>query len=383
MRVLVYGSGQLARMMYLAGAPLNIDVQAVDVATSEVVHPVSKALITTDLDAAIAQSDVLTVEFEHVPEPLLAVAQASGKLAPNMPAILIGADRVREKRLLDELAIANCDYEVITDIAQLSGITERLGERIIFKASRDGYDGYGQWRATSAADIPSLSATFSELDLALVPIVAERMSDFSRELSLIGVRNAAGDVHVYPLAENTHYQGQLHLSVAPAPHYTSELAAQAMDIFTKIANKLDYVGVLAVELFQEGETLLVNELAPRVHNSGHWSMHGAHTCQFENHLRAITGAPLGSTHARSVSAMINVIGCDELGQDLLNEPDVHPHWYGKAVRPKRKMGHINVNADSYTALGERLARLYQTFPVAHFPTLSAGAQALIDCDEQA
>lgn len=377
MQVLVYGSGQLARMMYLAGAPLSIEVKAVDVSTKAVVHPISKAVLNNDLEQSIAASDVLTVEFEHVPEDLLAQARASGKLAPNMPAILIGADRVREKALLDKLEIANCTYEVITDVKQLEGITSRLGERIIFKASRDGYDGYGQWRAKSASDIPELVRQFVELDLQTVPIVAERMSDFSRELSLIGARNASGEVVVYPLSENTHYEGQLHLSVAPAPDYTDELATQALTIFTKIANELDYIGVLAVELFQEGDTLLVNELAPRVHNSGHWSMHGAHTCQFENHLRAVCNLPLGSTHPRTVSAMVNIIGCDELGDAPLQMSDTHVHWYGKAVRAKRKMGHINVNADSYAELGQKLLGLNSQFPVEYFPELGPQAELLL------
>ncbi len=377
MQVLVYGSGQLARMMYLAGAPLSIDVKAVDVATKAVVHPVSKAVLGTDLEQCIADADVLTVEFEHVPEDLLVQASASGKLAPNMPAILIGADRVREKALLDKLNIANCTYEVITDVKQLDGIESRLGERIIFKASRDGYDGYGQWRANSAADLPLLAPKFAQLDLQSVPIIAERMSDFSRELSLIGARNASGDVVVYPLSENTHYQGQLHLSIAPAPEYTDELAEQALSIFTKIANELDYVGVLAVELFQEGDTLLVNELAPRVHNSGHWSMHGAHTCQFENHLRAVCNLPLGSTQARAMSAMINIIGCDNLGAAALEMEDAHQHWYGKAVRAKRKMGHININADSYADLGQKLLDLNGQFPSEYFPELGPQAQLLL------
>ena len=377
MQVLVYGSGQLARMMYLAGAPLSIDVKAVDVGTNAVVHPVSKAILSSDLEQSITDADVLTVEFEHVPEALLAQAKASGKLAPNMPAILIGADRVREKALLDKLEIANCTYEVITDVKQLEGIASRLGDRIIFKASRDGYDGYGQWRASSPSDMPELARQFAELDLQAVPIVAERMSDFSRELSLIGARNASGEVVVYPLSENTHYEGQLHLSVAPAPDYTDALAAQALSIFTKIANELDYIGVLAVELFQEGETLLVNELAPRVHNSGHWSMHGAHTCQFENHLRAVCNLPLGSTDPRAVSAMVNIIGCDELGDAALKMSDTHVHWYGKAVRVKRKMGHINVNADSYAQLGQKLLDLDSQFPAEYFPELGPQAQLLL------
>jgi 5-(carboxyamino)imidazole ribonucleotide synthase len=377
MQVLVYGSGQLARMMYLAGAPLSIDVLAVDVATRHVVHPISKALVSDDLAGAIAAADHLTVEFEHVPEDLLAQASASGKLAPNMEAVLVGADRVREKQLLEQLHVANCQHEIITDVAQLTGICERLGDRIIFKASRDGYDGYGQWRCKSAADLPALEAEFATLDLQQVPLVAERMSQFSRELSLLGARNARGDVAIYPLAENCHHDGQLHVSVAPAPHYTDALAAQALDIFTKIATELDYIGVLAVELFQEGETLLVNELAPRVHNSGHWSMHGSVTCQFENHLRAVCNMPLGATQANGVSAMVNIIGCEPINDAVLGLANVHPHWYGKSVRHKRKMGHINVNAPDYASLSQYLLALDAQLPGEFFPELASEAKKLL------
>lgn len=377
MQVLVYGSGQLARMMYLAGAPLNIKVDAVDVSQPEkpvVVHPVCKTPLTKTLAQAIEQADVLTVEFEHVPESLLEEAQISGKLQPNISSILVGADRVREKQLLQELEVANCEHEIITDVAQLAGICERLGDKIIFKASRDGYDGYGQWRLSNASDLAQLATIFTELDLENVPLVAEKMCQFDRELSLVGARNAQGDIALYDLVENSHYQGQLHVSIAPAPMNSlsvqESLANQALDIFTKIATRLDYVGVLAVEVFQVGEQLMVNELAPRVHNSGHWTMHGSVTCQFENHLRAICSLPLGATKVRQVSAMLNVIGCQILNKTLLSVNDVHLHWYDKSVRDKRKMGHINVNASNYSQLGDKIAALDNELPSEFFPLLS-------------
>lgn len=376
MQVLVYGAGQLAQMLYLAGVPMGIHCLAVDVGTRDIVHPVSKDVMPVSYTQALADADVVTVEFEHVPDLLLAEAEASGKLKPNYPSIAIGADRVKEKNLLSRLDIANCQYEIITDVAQLTGICQRLGERIILKASRDGYDGYGQWRIKEPADITALQTELAELDLHKVPLVAEVMVDFERELSILGARKENGEMVFYPLAENLHYQGQLHVSVAPAQNVNSDLQAQAEAYFRKIADHLDFVGLLAVELFQVGDQLLVNELAPRVHNSGHWSMVGCDASQFANHLRAICDLPLGDTHARKVHAMLNVIAFDKPDKRLLATPEVNLHWYDKGYRPKRKMGHINLSAANYTELGQRIDSLRAYLPHSAFPCLAATAKKL-------
>ena len=373
MIVLCYGSGQLAQMMYLAGAPLGIEVQAVDVATQTVVHPVSKLPLDISLKNAIDSADKLTVEFEHVPEELLEEADRSGKLFPNMESILVGADRVREKRLLTSLSIDNCPHKIITSTDELDACVDALGDALIIKSSRDGYDGYGQWRLQGKANLEEVKSSLAGLDLEQVPLVVEKMVNFERELSLIGTRTPTGEVAVYPLAENLHYQGQLHVSVAPATHVDEALQQQAEDIFTALANGLDYVGVLAVEMFQCGDKLLVNELAPRVHNSGHWSLSGSDTSQFENHLRAIVGLPLGDSHARGPSAMVNIIGCSSFSRDLLSIAGCHLHWYGKEVREKRKMGHINVVAPTYAALAEKLSALNGYLPMEFFPKLAAEA----------
>ena len=306
MRVVVYGAGQLAQMMYLAGSPLGIEVQAVDVNNDSVVHPVSKTPLDTTLAQALESADALTVEFEHVPERLLDEAAKTGKLMPDIASILVGADRVREKKLLDSMQVPNCEHRIVTHPDQLADCVDALGDKLILKASRDGYDGYGQWRLTDKADLQKLTQAMSQLNLAEVPLVVEKMMAFDRELSLIGVRNKQGDIRTYPLAENLHHQGQLHVSVAPATQVDDELQRKAHDIFVKLAEGMDYVGVLAVELFQCGDTLLVNELVPRVHNSGHWTQSGAVTSQFENHLRAVCGLPLGDTSAIGPSAMVNI-----------------------------------------------------------------------------
>ncbi|WP_421133439.1 5-(carboxyamino)imidazole ribonucleotide synthase [Alteromonas sp. A079] len=376
MRVVVYGAGQLAQMMYLAGSPLGIDVQAVDVNSDTVVHPVSKTPLDVSLEQALASADALTVEFEHVPERLLEEAARTEKLMPNINSILVGADRVREKQLLERMHVANCAHRIVTHIDELDACVEALGEKLIIKASRDGYDGYGQWRLASKDALPELKQHLSSLDLTLVPLVVEQMSEFDRELSLIGVRNSQGDIRTYPLAENLHHQGQLHVSVAPATQVDDALQQQAHDIFVKLAEGMDYIGVLAVELFQVGDTLLVNELAPRVHNSGHWTQSGAVTSQFENHLRAVCGLPLGDTSAIGPSAMVNIIGCSSFSRELLSIDGSHLHWYGKSVREKRKMGHINVTADSYEMLGEKLMALSQYLPLAYFPKLIGEATRL-------
>jgi 5-(carboxyamino)imidazole ribonucleotide synthase len=376
MRVVVYGAGQLAQMMYLAGSPLGIDVQAVDVNNDTVVHPVSKTPLDTTLEQALEAADALTVEFEHVPERLLEQAAQTNKLMPNIDSILVGADRVREKKLLEKMGVANCEHRIVTHLDQLDDCVTALGSKLILKASRDGYDGYGQWRLADEADLPELKNALTGLDLENVPLVVEKMVAFDRELSLIGVRNAKGDIRTYPLAENLHHQGQLHVSVAPATNVDDALQAQAHDIFSKLAEGMDYVGVLAVELFQVGDKLLVNELAPRVHNSGHWSQSGAVTSQFENHLRAVCGLPLGDTSAIGPSAMVNVIGCSSFSRDLLSIDGSHLHWYGKSVREKRKMGHINVTTNSYESLGEKLMALSQYLPLEYFPKLVGEATRL-------
>lgn len=369
MKVLVYGDGQLAQMLNLAGAPLGIEVSAVNVKDQSIVNPVDKSKLPLTLDNAIAEAKALTVEFEHVPLPLLEHASESGKLLPHFDAVRIGADRVIEKRFLEQLQVPNCEHRIVTDVEQLADVVSALGERVIFKSSLDGYDGYGQWRLSDKNDLPALSDALSELDLNKVPLVAEKMAQFDRELSIVGARNAQGQISVYPLVENLHYQGQLHVTVAPATTLSDTVVEQASSIFSKIVESLDYVGVLAVEMFQIGETVLVNELAPRVHNSGHWTLQGAQTSQFENQLRAVLNLPLGDMTTTGVSAMVNIIGCGSLPKDVLSIPGCHLHWYGKSVREKRKMGHINVVAQTYTELAERLAELATILPPEYFPLL--------------
>lgn len=375
MKILVLGGGQLARMMYLAGCPLGMHVRAVDTNKHQVINAISKTPSKSSLQEAIADADVITAEFEHIPEPLLQQAEATGKLKPSAQAIRVGADRVKEKALLDTLNIQNSRYQVITDVAQLDACIAELGENLVLKASRDGYDGYGQWRLTSKDQLAAIKAELETLDLNAVPIIAEQCIQFTRELSVIGARNSRGDVVIYPLAENDHHQGQLHVSIAPAPAIDT-LQKEAEAVFHKLTDALDYVGVLAVEFFDTAEGLLVNELAPRVHNSGHWSMNGAVTSQFENHMRAVMNLPLGSTAATGTAMMLNVIGYPTSATELNQLDNGFLHWYGKEAREKRKLAHINLIADSNAALAATLTGFQSKLPETYFPRLAATIKRL-------
>ena len=369
MHVLVLGAGQLARMMSLAGAPLNISLTAYDIDSGNIVHPLTQAILGNGLDNAIAQADVITAEFEHIPHEILDICERSGKFLPSSQAIKTGGDRRIEKALLDAAQVRNAKYAVIKTRKDFEHAINHVGLPMVLKSALGGYDGKGQWRLKDEANI---DAVWQEIAACIAnndnqAIVAEEFVPFSREVSLVGARAKDGSIAVYPLAENVHTNGVLSLSTAIADHF---LQAQAEHMFTAVAQRLNYVGVLALEFFDLDGTLLVNEIAPRVHNSGHWTQQGAETCQFENHLRAVCGLPLGSTKLVRETAMINVLGEDALPRELLNMDGCHIHWYGKEKRAGRKMGHINVCGDYSGELQRRLCILAealdeQTFSALH------------------
>jgi len=374
-KVLVLGAGQLARMMELAGTPLNLNVKAFDVRSNKVVSPIYPDRIYGDLKEGISNADVITAEFEHVAHDVLAECEQSGKLFPTSSAIKIGGDRRLEKALLESCSVANAKHYFVNTRADFDSALEHLALPIIFKTALEGYDGKGQWRLNS---VDNTEHTWQEIADFLASaketqgIVAEQMVPFERELSLVGVRRVNGDVAVYPLTENHHTNGILSVSVA-AP-VDAKLQAQAGIVFKALSNKLNYVGVLAIEFFQVAEKLLVNEIAPRVHNSGHWTQQGTDTCQFENHLRAICDLPLGSTELIRPTAMINIIGEDSVPNDVLSVPSVTMHWYNKEKRAGRKMGHINVSGDNEKQLAERLQILANILCKQAFPDLIEFAQ---------
>ena len=372
-KVLVLGAGQLARMMDLAGSPLNLDVKAFDVRTNKVVHPITPEHTYGDLTQGIANADVITAEFEHVAHDTLAQCQASGKLLPSSQAIKIGGDRRLEKALLESTNVTNAKHVIIESKADFDHALTKLNLPIIFKSALEGYDGKGQWRMKSAEQADEIwqdMSAFIAAATSSVPqgIVAEQMVPFDREVSLVGARNTQGEIAVYPLTENHHTNGVLSDSVA-AP-INEALQKQASEAFTKLAEELNYVGILAIEFFQVGEQLLVNEIAPRVHNSGHWTQQGADTCQFENHLRAICGLPLGSTQLIRPTAMVNILGEDTVPLEALAIPSLRFHWYNKEKRAGRKMGHINVSGDTELELAQRLSQLAELLNAQAFPDLA-------------
>lgn len=375
MHVLVLGSGQLARMMSLAGAPLNIAISAFDVTSGNVVHPLTQAVVGHGLEQAIEQADVITAEFEHIPHDVLAVCEKSGKFLPSTQAIKAGGDRRIEKALLDKAGVRNAKYAVINNQADFAAAIEKIGLPLVLKSALGGYDGKGQWRLKQAEDADAIWAEMAQCIAASdhQSIVAEQFVPFDREVSLVGARSANGDIAVYPLAENVHVNGVLSLSTAiDAP----QLQEQAKQMFTAVADSLDYVGVLALEFFDVQGELLVNEIAPRVHNSGHWTQQGAETCQFENHLRAVCGLPLGSTKLIRETTMINILGEDTLPPELLAMEGCHIHWYGKEKRPGRKMGHINVTADYSGDLQRKLCELAQVLDADAFPAVQEVARQI-------
>ena len=369
MKVLVLGAGQLARMMSLAGAPLNIEVFAYDVGTGNVVHPLTQQVMLKGLNTAITYSDVITAEFEHIPHEILDICEQSGKFLPTTDAIKAGGDRRLEKALLDNAGVANAKYHLINKREDLDTAMDTVGLPMVLKSALGGYDGKGQWRLKQREDAdkiwPEMAEFMAQTDNQA--IVAEEFVPFDREVSLVGARSKNGDIAVYPLAENTHTDGVLSLSVALTGNEALQSQAEAM--FRSLAESMEYVGVLAIEFFDVGGKLLVNEIAPRVHNSGHWTQQGAETCQFENHLRAVAGMPLGSTALLRPTAMINILGEDRLPTALLSHPQCHIHWYGKEKRPGRKMGHINVCADTQEQLTRSLETIAGHLDPAAFPAL--------------
>ncbi|MEZ8106414.1 5-(carboxyamino)imidazole ribonucleotide synthase [Vibrio cortegadensis] len=372
MHVLVLGAGQLARMMSLAGAPLNIQISAFDVGSSNIVHPLTQAVIGNRLENAIEQADVITAEFEHIPHQILEVCERSGKFLPSTEAIKAGGDRLLEKALLDEANVKNAKYYVINSREDFDTAITHVGLPMVLKSTLGGYDGKGQWRLKTLDNVDAIWAEMAECIAATdnQAIVAEEFVPFDREVSLVGARGANGEIQVYPLAENVHTDGVLSLSTAIDD---IELQEQARVMFTAVAERLDYVGVLALEFFDVQGSLLVNEIAPRVHNSGHWTQQGAEVCQFENHLRAVCGLPLGGTECIRPTAMVNILGEDSLPQSVLAMPGCHVHWYGKEKRAGRKMGHINVCANSRKDLQQALLELANELNEKAYPSLKSAA----------
>lgn len=371
MKVGIVGAGQLARMMALAGYPLGLDFAFVDPASDACAGRLGELRVAAfDDEAAVAQlardSDVLTFDFENVSVAALAPLAEKYAVRPGPNALAVSQDRLLEKRLFGELGIATAPYAPIDGPDDVSAALEACGLPAILKTRRFGYDGKGQTRVADADELRAAVAAAAGASLIL-----EGQVDFRREVSQVSARAVGGEVAHYPLTENRHRDGILANSFAPAQ--APELVQPAVTAVETVMNHLDYHGVLTIEFFDVDGQLVANELAPRVHNSGHWTIEGANTSQFENHLRAILGWPLGATDAVGYSAMINWIGALPDPAKARDIPHAHWHVYGKAPRKGRKVGHTTLRADSLLELQSRLAQ----FSLGLSQQLASGAEAFM------
>jgi 5-(carboxyamino)imidazole ribonucleotide synthase len=357
MKVGILGAGQLARMIALAGYPLGLEFIFLDPAADACANTLGEHLHGDYSDPALLaelaeRADVVTYEFENVPADVAKFLAEHTKVYPPAKALEVAQDRWVEKNFFQQLDILTPRFALVDSLDDLALAMPTLGYPAILKTRTQGYDGKGQALVKSAVDLQPAWGKMQGL-----PAIVEAFVPFSREVSIIAARSVSGEVAFYPLSENLHKNGILRIAESRA---NDPMQAQAEDYILRLLNALDYVGVIALELFEVDGKLLANEFAPRVHNSGHWTIEGAETSQFENHLRAILDLPLGSTAAVGKAAMVNFIGGLPETKDVLAIGDAHLHLYGKSPRKGRKVAHVTVwatNAESYQNSLVKLERL--------------------------
>lgn len=350
MRVGVLGGGQLGRMLALAGYQLGVEFRFFDPSSGAPVGQIGELVAADYSDRAALERflkgvDVVTYEFESIPLSTVQFVAERVTVYPPVEALEIAQDRLLEKKLFEHLGIPTPAFAPVDTLEELREAVSRIGLPVVLKTRKMGYDGKGQ---AVIRDDASLESGWKRL--AGVPLLVEKYVSFQHELSVIGVRDPNGRENFYPPVENVHRDGILRRSTVPAPHATPDASALAIEYSRRLMDKLQYVGVLALELFSVDGTLLANEIAPRVHNSGHWTIEGAETSQFENHLRAVLSMPLGTTSLRGSSVMLNIIGHIPPREKVLAVEGAHLHLYGKAPTEKRKVGHV-------TLVGRSLADL--------------------------
>jgi 5-(carboxyamino)imidazole ribonucleotide synthase len=370
----ILGGGQLGYMLALAGYPLGLRFRFLDPSPEAPVGRIAQR-VTADFDDQTALEkfasglELVTYEFENVPVAATRFLSERVPVFPAPAALEVAQDRLKEKALFRKLGIATTEFASVHNLQSLDAAVTAIGFPAVLKTSRFGYDGKGQWILRTAADVdklkdeiadtfakaPNMNGAHASHESA--PFILERFISFMRELSILGVRARNGDIVFYPLVQNRHHGGILRLSIAPAPSLAPSLQREAEDIACRILTELDYAGVLAIEFFEYQGRLVANEMAPRVHNSGHWTIEGAVTSQFENHLRAVLDLPLGSTKVYGFAAMLNLIGETPASAEVLAIPGAHLHLYGKSPRPGRKLGHITLWSSSFEQLSTSLRAL--------------------------
>ena len=356
----ILGGGQLARMMALAGAPLGLRFLVLDTVADACAGQFAPMVVGDYTDpAALAEFasriDVATFDFENVPAESAQWLTERVPVFPNPRALATAQDRLAEKTLFREQGIPVPPFAAIDTLQQLREAVEEIGTPCILKTRRLGYDGKGQFRLKTPADIEAAWDALGP-QAERVGLILEGFVAFQRELSVVAVRGRDGEFRAWPLTENWHVDGVLSASLAPAP-VDDALRDTALAHARKLAEALDYVGVFALELFCRDGELLANEMAPRVHNSGHWTIEGSETSQFQNHLRAVLGMPLGDTRMVGHACMLNWLGEMPEAAPVLREVGGHWHDYGKSPREGRKVGHTTLRAESPQELAEALRRV--------------------------
>ena len=359
----VLGAGQLARMLALAGIPLGFKFLYVDPSHSSPASLLGEQIVAPFEDATALQkladsSDLITYEFENIPVSVVRKLAHTRSVFPPPIALESSQDRLLEKQFFNQHGIETAPFYPVDDQPSLEQAIAVLKLPLILKTRRFGYDGKGQFLVKSLED-----AITAFNQLGQKGIIAEGFVKFDRELSCIAVRGIDGATFFYPLVENFHHEGILRLSLAPAQVHATDLNLQASAQVGRILQALDYVGILAVEFFEKEGKLIANEMAPRVHNSGHWTIEGAETSQFENHIRAVAGLPLGDPKPRGFSAMINIIGSMPDAAKVLQIPGAHLHDYGKEPRAGRKLGHLTIRANSLEELNRTLRENLNLLPL--------------------
>lgn len=364
MKVGVLGGGQLGRMLALAGIPHGHEFFFLDpkddvCGTSVGTHVVGTYDDEESLKKLAELCDVITYETENLPVGCIDTLSSSVEVFPSQEVLAVTQDRLEEKTVCNELGVPTAQFVNVENEDNLQSALDELGLPSILKTRRMGYDGKGQvvLRDESAlADAKSLCA---------VPCILEKMVMFTRELSIVSTRSKDGEIVYYPLTENVHKENILFTSRAPVD-VDPKTEEQARSIAEKLLTHFEYVGTMTIEFFHmEDGQLLLNEIAPRVHNSGHWTIEGAQTSQFENHVRAICGMPLGSVSLRGFSGLVNILGSHPDLSQLLQLDGVHVHFYGKGEVPKRKIGHVTICCDSEEQLSNQIQQVLDIVSKAH------------------